>query len=286
MIPRALHPRLARRVQGQAMVETLVASLFFLVPLFLAIAALGKFIDVQHTAEMSARYGAWERTVWYEKDAFATLNNANSKKTEEIQAEMAVRLLHDGSAGKVIQDKDKNATTLANGTSPMWRDAAGKAYLENFADVTAPVTMAKPSKDVSGETLDKLGKIKVGTWASFVPPLPNNNLAVASISFKKVGATSEVYQRLWSLTPAWSGLEFNSTGAILSNTWSTNGSGSTHEMVKTMVPTAQDLGHKVLTAAKLGIGAWDPAAVWNPISGETIEVGKIAVDELPGDRLK
>jgi hypothetical protein len=258
----------------------LVSALFFLMPLFLALAALGKFIDVQHTADMSSRYGAWERTVWYEKDAFHAINSPNSKTSDEIQAEIAVRLLHDGSASKLIQDKDKLATTLANGTSTMWRDAAGSAYLEKFADVSAPVTRVSPSKDVSGEVVGKLGKVAIGSWASFVPPLPSDTLAVSEVSLRKVGANSQVYQRLWSLEPAWAGLDFNSTGAILSNSWSTNASGATRAMVEKMVPTAQDLGKTVVTAAKVGIGTWDPLAAF------TIDVGKIAVDEVPEDRLK
>jgi hypothetical protein len=49
--------------RGQAMTEMLVASAFVLVPLFLIVPMLGKYIDMQHAAVAGARYVAWERTV-------------------------------------------------------------------------------------------------------------------------------------------------------------------------------------------------------------------------------
>ncbi|EPJ47034.1 MAG: hypothetical protein OFPII_16070 [Osedax symbiont Rs1] len=51
------------RQKGQAMTEMLVASAFVLVPLFLIVPMLGKYIDMQHAAVSGARFVAWERTV-------------------------------------------------------------------------------------------------------------------------------------------------------------------------------------------------------------------------------
>lgn len=273
--------RLKRRCHGQAMVETLVAAMFFLVPLFLAVAALGKFIDVQHSADMGARYAAWERTVWYESGGtFASINKPNQKSGSAINGELAARVLNDrSSATSIVKDNDKNVTTLVNGLDPMWRDMAGKAFLEQYNHLSVAQSSEVPAKDLPGAILSKLAAVKVGSLLSFVPPLPNNTLAVADVSFKKVGATSEVYQRLWPLAPAWAGLDFTATGAVLSNTWASNGAAGSHGMVEPMVPTAQGLG-AAITAARVGIGTWDPAAVIG------LEVGKISVDEVPEDRLK
>ena len=47
---------IGRRQHGQAMSEFLTSALHVLVPLFIAITALGKLLDVQRTADMAARY--------------------------------------------------------------------------------------------------------------------------------------------------------------------------------------------------------------------------------------
>ena len=48
--------------RGQAMTELTVASAWILVPLFLLIPLLGKYIDLRHTAIQAARYATWERS--------------------------------------------------------------------------------------------------------------------------------------------------------------------------------------------------------------------------------
>jgi hypothetical protein len=267
---------------GQAMVEFLVSALFFLVPLFLAIAALGKFIDVQHTTNMAARYAAWERTVWYEQDSskFYTINAPNQKSSSAIGNEIVARLLNDRSnTGDIIKDTDKTASTLVNGTDPMWRDTAGTAYLDDYQQVTSTASSATPSQDVAGAALTDLAKVKVKGLLNFVPPLPTDTMAVAKVSLGSIAKKSEVYQRLWADAPAWSGLDFEATGAVLSNTWSSNSRTGTTAMVKEEVPTAQGLG-AFITGVQASMAPWDPLGV----SG--MEVGKIAVDQVPADRLK
>lgn len=273
-----------RGQRGQAMVEFVVSAMFFLVPLFLAISALGKFLDVQHTTEMAGRYAAWERTVWYDgsSSTFNSFNAPNSKTADAISHELGARLLSDRSTSTtVIRDTDKNATSFLNGIDPMWQDAAGKKYLDTYAQMTAPVTSEAPKKDVAGKVLETLGKIGVKGVIGFVPPVPTDTMAVATVKFSKVGEKSEVYKRLWSETPVWAGLEFESTGAILSNTWGANARAGTTSMVKATVPTAGPVGQFIDTAS-LALGAWDASLFLT----NRLEVGKLAVDELPPDRLK
>jgi len=61
--------------RGQAMTEMLVASAFVVIPLFLIIPIAGKYIDMKHAAVDSARYTAWERTVYFNN---STLDNQPS----------------------------------------------------------------------------------------------------------------------------------------------------------------------------------------------------------------
>ncbi len=52
---------------GQALTEFLVSASFVLVPLFLIVPVVGKYIDLKQTTVVAARYGAWEYTVHAER---------------------------------------------------------------------------------------------------------------------------------------------------------------------------------------------------------------------------
>ena len=54
----------AARQQGQSMAGFLVASMFILVPTFIALSFLAKTGDMKFRAHEASRYSAWEKTVW------------------------------------------------------------------------------------------------------------------------------------------------------------------------------------------------------------------------------
>lgn len=273
--------------KGQAMIEFLVAAMFFLVPLFLGLAIMGKFIDVQHRAEQASRYAAWERTVWYDTakgHEFYSMNQPNQKSGAAINNEIAVRLLNDRSLKvTVIKDTDKTATTFANGIDPMWKDNAGVAYMDTFKQLDSALMSETPSKDFTGKAIGLIDKINVGDFVlgNLAPPVPTDTLAVVKVNLSKIAGKSDAYKRLWA-TPTWVGMDFESTGAILSNTWSANGSQATTAMVKKTVPTAQKGMGVLINTAKVAIGTWEPAL----LKSGTIDVGRVRVDQLPPDRLK
>lgn len=285
---------LQRAQRGQAMVEFVVAATFFLVPLFLALVVMGKFSDVQHTANMAARYGAWERTVWYDDQGtmFETYNGANHKTAAQISNEIGVRVFNDRSqTTSIIKDTDKSATTFANGIDPMWRDNANVAYLASFDQQTNAINRETPKTDVAGKVIDLIKALPLpsAVTGTIVPPVPNDTLAISKMSLTGVGRDSAAYQRLWPKEGVWvadwAGVDFTATGAILSNTWAANGSDSTKKMVEESVPMAKGLGDvagKVVTGAMF---AWDPVAIGNPLDPK-VKWGKVTPDVVPPDRLK
>jgi hypothetical protein len=75
--------RLIYRCRGQAMTEFVVSAAFVLVPLFILVPIIGKYVDMKHTAIQTARYEAWEYTAHYESlgDESSGFNSvAGSKK--------------------------------------------------------------------------------------------------------------------------------------------------------------------------------------------------------------
>jgi hypothetical protein len=264
------------------MVEFTVIAIFVLVPLFLAVQALGKFADVRSTMASAARYAAWERTVWSDDttSTFSKHNAPNQKSTDAIKNEIRVRVLN-GRESTSLQYKstDKNLATYANGTDPLWRDTDGKAFITDPAEMKVAMQNTKPAKDFIGAAISLVNAISVPSiTGTLAPPVPSDNLASATISLTKVAQTSEVYKRLWSkkegLPADWDGLDFAATGGVLSNTWAANSSDGTKKMVVASVPTAVEVASKAIMLA------------WDPLVFPRLDLGKTAVDVVPADRLK
>jgi hypothetical protein len=279
---------LRRRAVGQAMVEFLVAAIFFLGPLLLAVIALGKLADVRHTTLMAARYAAWERTVWYDDagSKFNGINGENQKSAAQINSEVAVRLINDHtSATGVIRNTDRNATGYANGIDPMWHDFSHHAFLDRYDQQGTSIAQQAPQNDYAGEAVAAIEAVPLpsGVTGTLVPPVPTGTMAVANVALRRIAYNSAAFQRLWPRDGVWmqdwAGLDFSAPGAILSNTWSANGSGATHAMVAQSMPTAMGLGTAVGTVVNAAKTAWDPLS-------PSIDFGKIAPDVVPADRLK
>jgi len=75
------------RHSGQAMTETIIAASFVLIPLFLLIPLLGKYIDIRHTTIQAARYEAWEYTVWYRDNNKRTTINPYAEQPNGVKDE-------------------------------------------------------------------------------------------------------------------------------------------------------------------------------------------------------
>jgi len=98
---------------GQAITEFNVTAAFLLVPLFIMIPLLGKYIDMKHSSVQAARYMAWERTVWFdEKTKPKDTTTAQVKSQNSLIKETQQRVF-----SGVSED------TLAGGVlNPLWND--------------------------------------------------------------------------------------------------------------------------------------------------------------------
>ena len=91
------------KINGQAMTEFLICASFALIPLFLGISLLAKYIDIKQAAIQAARYQAWEYTVWYGNDS-EPMTGFNAvtqpiKSTSATQNETRRRFFSDGPPG-------------------------------------------------------------------------------------------------------------------------------------------------------------------------------------------
>ena len=135
---------------GQAMTEMIIASSFVLIPLFLLIPWLGKYIDLTHSTVQAARYEAWEYTVWYSDVSTEAPTNAVDKNGSQIaMPEKSITKTHEETQRRFFSleaySSVPDEADLVNetpwdpiDTNPLWKDHLGTSLLQNPAG--GPVT--------------------------------------------------------------------------------------------------------------------------------------------------
>lgn len=184
--------------RGQAMTEFVIAATFVLLPLFVFVPLLGKYIDFKHATIQAARYQAWEYTVWFEDgDDRDILDNFNSghasfrlpeKTVAATRNESLVRVMSD--VGTDIDDGTGTGTldpiapiTSADTLAPYtprasWADHRGLPFFGGDLDVTTAET------DDDTPTITIFG-VDVGSWI-------NTLVDVVSMGFDAVSAIINV----------------------------------------------------------------------------------------------
>jgi hypothetical protein len=237
------------------MVEALIAAALVMVPLFLAIPVIAKYMDIKAYTVQAARYAAWERTVWFGGAAaesfgigsggtFSNKWDANEKTDEQIRVEIGARLLSD-SGTTAFKDTDKTAGSWVGGSSkPLWRDRRGNTLLDNYGDVS---NNTRGGYTALGSYDASLASDKApGTVNDLITPLVNAGSVVSNFMVDTRGLyTADVtiavkqvaYNTNAGLGPCatctvddyiatGAKLGFSAKSVILANGWNANGPGS------------------------------------------------------------
>jgi hypothetical protein len=251
------------------MVELLITAAFVLVPLFLAIPLLGKYLDMRTAAVQTARYAAWERTVWYGGGA----GQANEKSDDEIRSELGARLLSETAATDAFSKDDRSASGFKGGSKMLWKDRTGKALLASYDDIgggianqVAPGTVNAILTPIAALAA-KLGPFVLETKGEYA--------ATVQVNIKDIDYVHYLAKD--------SSVTFSETNVLLANGWSASGpDDSTHtgvkQQVRGLVPTSlfdNDVVTDILTIGGLAL----------PELGK-LELGKIEPDAIPADRKK
>jgi len=304
-------------VDGQAMVEMLVACSLVLVPLFLAIPVIAKYLDMRSHTVQAARYAAWERSIYFGGAAAASMGlsgsttfsnkwDAKAKSDAEIQREIGVRILSDTDENAKFTSSDKGSSSFAgNGDKPFWKDRTGNALLANYSDIAGKVKndtspglinvilgpVANIAAVVSNFTVDTSAKytstvslgvqeVAFNTTDASGNPIGLGGCAGCAVDYTATTGTK---------------LSFTETNVLVTNGWSANGPGSLK---------AYGTNPEQITVYNQVRGL-SPTSVLNPPDGifrdildvlsaislvffpelTTLELGKIDVDQVPKDRL-
>jgi len=245
---RAYHTAFGRRraQAGQSTVEFVVLALV-LVPLFLLVPLIGKYIDMMQTAEAASRYVAFEGVV---------RNSSSSWKSDaELADEVRRRFFSNSDAPVKTGDVAGDFTAHRN---PIWSDAAGNPLIEKFEDRVGVRT------EVAG-----LNAIAAAVYADSLD-LSSANLYTAGVTVSPVDVKG--------LAPFDSiGLSTTRKTVLLADAWTARDAANVREKIEDvflMYPIGQ-------IKALIDIAGEAPALVLDP----ELNVGDFDWDVVPCDRL-
>jgi hypothetical protein len=268
----------ARRQRGQAMTEFVVGTVLFLLPLFLIIPMLGKYADVKAASAQTARYAAWERTVWYGGASANASWPGNSKTEAAIYNEGRRRVV---AFGGVVAAADNNANsfTLAGGRA-LWRNRDSSAMLQNYSDVAGTMSnTASPDIITEGVIAPITAITSIIGFSLETDGLYTGTVAIP-VTTLPIGSSLRTGSFGGSFDPGV--LTFRDKNAILSNTWAANGKSHVKSQTVGLAPLGllgdATLGPLLQIAGCLALGALAPEICF-------LEIGKIEPDVVPPDRL-
>jgi hypothetical protein len=263
--------------KGQAMAEFVIVAVLFLIPIFLLVPTLGKYIDMKADAIQGARYAAWERTVWYGGANASVSWPGASKSDDEIHNELRARVFSEGSS---IQANDKSAGNwTGSGAKVAWHNRDGSSMLDGYEAVTQSMS----NKDSPGIANDVLNLVVTVTNALGVFSLEMKGLQTADVSV--TAKTLPIGMSLYddpSKTFNPGPLTFSDHSAVLSNTWSANGAAHVKSQTQGLTPTSIFANPIVKTLWTAAIGVFGAVAAPELL---LLEIGKVEPDVVPPDRL-
>lgn len=267
----------------------LIATTLVTSVLFLAICMLGNFNDVRNKTLMGSRYVAWERTVWLDSSTTGPNSGTGSnqdwskqygdptmtvsKSDAELKNEFLQRTVSTNGTG--IRSTDRNVTQLPAVQQAMWSDYGGTPFLNSTNNVIVGTsTSDDPSTAVTTNT-SSFGKIQTasgGTYAASMN-LPTHNMQSGSLSVTVANNSSA----LKSLLNGFSGLTFQDTNVLLTNTWLPDGSIKAKAQFAQAVPAAN--------ATLVNPSLYMSMQKYAPEIGTTaqVEFGRIQQDVVPNN---
>ncbi|MCP3852282.1 MAG: hypothetical protein GY694_18900 [Gammaproteobacteria bacterium] len=173
---------------GQAMVEFIITASFILIPLFLMVPLLAKYIDIQHSTIQAARYEVWEYTAWFSQssDVSTSFNVASvieaTKSTTEVQNESRQRFF--SNTNLELSDGDKYGWESED-ENPFWNDYQMTSMFEDTVDGSLQY-----SEDTPDLTSALFGFGIVNTLIDVVEGIPAFLISVLSAGTLEPGFTA------------------------------------------------------------------------------------------------
>lgn len=243
---------------GQSTVEFIVVSLV-LVPLFLIVPLLGKYLDIAQTTQIASRYVAFEGAV----------HHSSSTSGWKTDAELATEVRRRFYSRNDLSVKTNDVVSeIDSDRNPLWTDHRGDALVSDFNHVSVNTTTS------SMDTLFK-GVAKIDDLSSSFD-LPDENLYSGTVSVELANVAG--------LSPFDAiDLSVSRKTVVLVDPWAAKGPDDVRSKVK-------DSGAFVFPYQGLQI----PATVLNPFiklfetaagGASPPKIGRVDADIVPIDRV-
>ncbi|MFL0797121.1 MAG: hypothetical protein K6L73_06475 [Cellvibrionaceae bacterium] len=248
-----------RQQQGQAMAEFVVAAATVLVPLFLILPLIGKYADINLTSVETARYVAWERSVWHEPSNLPTGISIPMGETFPSKTDLTIR---NEARSRFFGELEREVYSTSGRTlsqaelNPFWHDHDGIAMI-TVSDTGVNVPDLDETPGIGYEVVRVFTGILdllytplswLGGTASFDPNLdgyadPGNGPTVSiPINASSGYMLQTMFNPLGEYTPSQNlttvDLTFEANAGLLVDTWSVQGSEHFENQTGGLVPTS------------------------------------------------
>jgi hypothetical protein len=251
-----------RECRGQAMTEFVVSAAFVLVPLFILVPIIGKYVDMKQTAIQTARYEAWEYTAHYESlgdESSGFTAVASSKKPVKpvgnLQDESRRRFFVQTNDG--LHTGGDSAVIAASDVKPLWHYHNGLSMY----DPTAIDLVSDLNQNLTPDPTHVLSSILYIIQVVFSAIADILSAVASAIGATPVGfdaINSEGYFKSTVSIPVRNPPEYTAfslantaplfitnrnvrmtaSAGVLTQGWSTGGVAHTQSQAKGMVPTS------------------------------------------------
>jgi hypothetical protein len=247
-----------RNAGGQAMTELLIAASFVLIPLFLLIPLLGKYIDIRHAAIQAARYEAWEYTVWYNGTAGGISddrpggypNTLPIKTVTQTESESMRRFF--SRTDLPVSGDDDSGWDIAD-RNPLWTDHRGNALWDGSLDSPTLTDRNEPTPDLTFGIMTGIIDIIDTIFEALADALG----LIGNVGFTAINTNGYSVSRVAAIVNVPDGLidfsnmrdasgddsvggfqlEFGSQAAVLTDSWNAGGLEHTTNQAGGLVPT-------------------------------------------------
>jgi len=284
--------RTLRSQNGQALIEFTIAAAALLVPLFLMLAYVAKYHDMQSATIQAARYAAWERTVYfggqtwecnYDDKTYRAKDKPGDakwacgtawKSDEDIRNDVGRRFFKGSRLSSGLDDAVEER--------PFWSDLSGTPLLRDYQQGSSAGTTPGGANKV----LDFLYNDAIGSAAEFfsdqkIVKLDMANLYTSSVTFNPANTLS-VTQTFKNNNILSDLVEKN---VLVANGWSANGKNFVAAQIQPYTPS------NILNNSIFRTG-WDAftglASIVFPEFKDldlTASLKPANADKVPGDRL-
>lgn len=312
------------RSRGQAMTEFLIVASFALVPLFLGISLLAKYIDIKQTNIQAARYQAWEYTVWFANNSepmtgFDAVDQP-IKSTAYTQLETQRRFFTatgDENSTLPIADTDGTQGWTTATANPLWTDHMGTRLYQGTAGASNTLQSSEdtPTLPVVGDVMNIMFDVidfafsAIGDLMSFVgssvgfTAINTEGYAKSSLSMQVavnptfVNINSIMGPRGTSDELTNPTLDFRTRASVLSDAWNAGGVEHTYNQAGGTVPTTLlselldaipgfEAVWNVVTILSPELRLCNPGGIWGADDKGSLWLGHIDIDAVHPDRLE